>query len=384
MFLRDHVLRTGGTTYMLETLPQLESAHIRSSVCVLESPSSACDSLVRAGIPVDFLKHGKRDPRRFTDLDSVLRRRRPDILHLLGPKSFMRGRLLGLWHGIPTITHFHSMLSEPPWMRAAQRRLARYTALGLAPSKATADWAAQEYALPRDQVRVLDYGFDAQSYDIQDATARLAIRREWGIPQDAPVIGLPGRVIIAQKGQDIMIKLMPRLLERIPGLVLMIIGEGPDLALCRRIAQHTGTPQSIVFTGYRHDIPRILSAVDIVVVPSIWEDAHPFVALEAAAAGRPVVGFRSGGLPEAIRHSETGIIVPKGDADQLCTALIELFSNAELAQLLGKQGRIHARKFSFEKHVLQLTKIYQQLLLKQTRMADTIGKRPASDSKEED
>jgi glycosyltransferase involved in cell wall biosynthesis len=362
LFIRDHLARTGGTTYLLETLAQLDPARVRSSVCVLQPRSSASRDLEQLGVYTAFLNRAKRDPRRLADLDRILRETDADVLHLLGPKSFLWGRLLARRHRLPAIPHFHSMLPEPPMMAPVQRRLSRWTIAALSPSYAVRDWAAREYALPRDRIHVIYNGHDAARFAAAKPEHGQALRRELGIAADAPVIGLIGRVHTVQKGQDVMIRLMPQLLKRLPLVVLLVVGDGPDLGICRRLARQAGVEHAVLFTGYRTDIPEILSVVDVAVVPSVCDEGYPYVALEAAAAGRPVVAFRSGGLPEAVLDGGTGIVVPKGDVERLRDAIAELLSNRELALRLGEQGRLHAARFSLEDHARRLTDIYDRVL----------------------
>ncbi|MGH6945570.1 MAG: glycosyltransferase family 4 protein, partial [Geminicoccaceae bacterium] len=110
------------------------------------------------------------------------------------------------------------------------------------------------------------------------------------------------------------------------------------------------------------DIPDLLAAVDVAAVPSMCEEGLPFVALEAAAASRPVVAFRSGGLPEIVLHEETGIIVPKGDADGLAQAIARVLADPELARRLGANGRRHAARFTLSRHVERLMAVYDAIL----------------------
>jgi glycosyltransferase involved in cell wall biosynthesis len=86
------------------------------------------------------------------------------------------------------------------------------------------------------------------------------------------------------------------------------------------------------------------------------------VALEASVAGRPVVAFRSGGLPEVVVHERTGIIVPKGAVAGLAAAVVDVLEDSGLAARLGEGGRRHASRFSLSGHVDELTDIYEAML----------------------
>jgi glycosyltransferase involved in cell wall biosynthesis len=96
------------------------------------------------------------------------------------------------------------------------------------------------------------------------------------------------------------------------------------------------------------------------------EEGLPFVALEASAAGRPVVAFRSGGLPEAVMHDHSGLLVPKGDADGLADAIVRVLGDPALARRLGENGRRHAAEFTVARNVQGLTDLFEEVV-RQTR-----------------
>ena len=126
--------------------------------------------------------------------------------------------------------------SETPGMAIVQRRFAACTALGLAVSEAVRHWAIREYALAPRRMEVLYNGHDVDRFASAKPNARAGVRQELAIAPDAALIGLIGRVLTAQKGQDLMIRLMPEVLTRRSDAVLLIVGEGPDLQDCEALA----------------------------------------------------------------------------------------------------------------------------------------------------
>jgi glycosyltransferase involved in cell wall biosynthesis len=169
-------------------------------------------------------------------------------------------------------------------------------------------------------------------------------------------------VLASQKGQDLMIRLMPGLRRRRPDAVLLIVGDGADLETCRRSVTQHGVTDAVRLVGRHSDIPDILAAVDVVVVPSLVEEAFGFVALEASAAGRPVVAFRSGGLAEVVLHEGSGLLVPKGDADGLADAIVSVLGDSDLAHRLGEHGRRHAAGFTVARNVQGLTDLFEEVV----------------------
>jgi glycosyltransferase involved in cell wall biosynthesis len=374
LVIRDHLAPAGGTTYLRETLPQFDPARVRPSLCVLQPSRPVAREFEAAGIRPVFLERRTRDPRGLLDLLRLVRAQRPDLLFLSGPKSNLLGRLVARWSGVPAILRLNNMLPEAAGIALLQRRLASATAAGVAVSNAVKQWASRHYGLPPERIRVIHEGRNVDRFAALAPDARARIRDQLGIGEDAALIGLIGRVLSSQKGQDLMIGLMPELRRRRPDAVLLIVGNGPDLEACRRLAARLGLNDAVRFLGHRDDMPDVLAAVDVVVVPSLVDEGFPFVALEASAAGRPVVAFRSGGLPEAVMHDHSGLLVPKGDADGLADAIVRVLGDPALARRLGENGRRHAAEFTVARNVQGLTDLFEEVV-RQTRTSSLRARR---------
>jgi glycosyltransferase involved in cell wall biosynthesis len=362
LYIRDHLVWSGGTGYLLDTLPRFDPARIQARLCVLQPRGPLADRFASTGVRPIFVERRSRDPRRLLDLIRIARQERPDLLLLSGPRSMLQGRLLALRSGLPVILRFNNMLPEGRLALMAQRQLAGVTTSAFAVSHAVRHWAARTYSLPEDRIEVIHDGIDTGRYTSVDAEAHRRLRQELGISAGAPAIALLGRVLTEQKGQSLMIRGWPRLLERRPEAVLMIVGDGPDLEACRRLVRGLGLDHAVRFTGFRNDIPEILAAADLVVVPSLCAEGFSLVALEASAAGRPVVAFASGGLVETVRHEESGLIVPTGDWHALVDAVVRIIGDPVLADALGRGGRRHAKRFTTLRHVERLTGLCETVL----------------------
>ena len=236
LVIRDHLIWSGGTIYFLETLPRFDPTRVRLSMCVLQPRCPVARDFEAAGIRPVFLERRQRDPRRLLDLVRLVRARRPDLLFLSGPKSNLLGRLAARWTGVPAVLRLNNMLPEAAGVALVQRRLASGTTAAVAVSNAVRQWASRHYALPPERIRVVHDGRDVDRFAMPAPDARARIRRELDIQADAALIGLLGRVVSNQKGQDLMIGLMPELRRRRPDAVLLIVGDGRDLEACRREA----------------------------------------------------------------------------------------------------------------------------------------------------
>jgi glycosyltransferase involved in cell wall biosynthesis len=347
----------GLTTYFVATLPALKRAGIELSVCFIGVHHPAAEKLEANGVVPIFLRRHKWDPRAFLDLIKLFRERDFQLVHLTGRKSMLLGGLAARLFGLPAIIHLHDLDPPEHGTRLAQRALARRSALAIAVSESVRDVVQHEFAIPAERIVVLYNGLDLRPFAQTPAGARAAIRAELALSDTAPVIAVIGRVL-AFKGQAELIRAMPYVLEQHPGAKLLVVGEGSDRARCERLARQLGITEAVVFMGQRLDTPQILAAVDAVAVPSLVEEGFGLTALEAIAAGKPVVAFRSGALPIMVIHEETGLLVASGDVTGLAQALVRILSDKALAARLAAGARAHSRRFTLNRHVRKLRRIY--------------------------
>jgi hypothetical protein len=219
--------------------------------------------------------------------------------------------------------------------------------------------AIRDYRVPPEKVEVLYNGIATDPFDGLDSNARHQARAKLKLAEDMPVIGVFGRLFFAEKGQNALIGALPKILERCPGTKLLIVGDGPDRLECERLCGVLKVAHAVLFTGQRNDIAALMAAVDVVVVPSVCEEATPYVVLEALCAGRAVVASNVGGMGEIVVEGETGLLVPKGDVTALAEAVVCLLTDRRFRERLAAAGRQHARNFTIERHVQRLTEIYR-------------------------
>lgn len=361
VYIRDHLVAGGGTAALLETLPRFDTGRIAPSLCVLQPWNETAQAFEAAGVPAFCMGHRKRDPRCLWGARGWVRQRDPALLVLSGPKSLVVGGLLARLLGLPTSPFFNHMIADAKLTTMVQRRLTSTIAIAVASSRAVRDWACVRYRLPAARVEVVYPGHDVGRFAAIPTGTRQAIRAALGLAPTAPVIALAGRLVAAQKGQDLMIRAMPELLRHCPDAVLLIVGDGPDRAALETLTRRLGVAMAVRFLGRRDDVPDLLTASDVVAVPSVVEEAFGLTALEGMAAGRPVVAFASGGLPEIVRHNETGILVSKRDVAGLAAAVRRLLTNDALTRCFGAAGRRVAAEFTNEARVDGLTDIYERI-----------------------
>lgn len=183
------------------------------------------------------------------------------------------------------------------------------------------------------------------------------------IPKTAYVIGTVARLERA-KGIRYLIEAMPRVISGYPNTVLVIVGDGskrPELSL---LSQELGVSQNVVFTGQLTDPGPVLSVMDVFVLPSLRE-ALGIAILEAMAFSLPVVATGVGGIPEAVAHNKTGILVPPGNSEAIASALLRLADNPALRREYGSAGRKR-----FEEHFTESAMAEQTMALYRSMLTD--------------
>ena len=193
--------------------------------------------------------------------------------------------------------------------------------------------------LTDDKVTVIYNGIDTQRFF---DTSRNSMRANLGIPPEAPVIGTVGRLTI-QKGQKYLLDAVAMLKEKFSQTVLLIIGDGPMRDELGSRIKALGIDKNAILLGTRRDIPQLLSAMDVFVLPSLWEGLGTAL-IEAMAAGKAVIATDIAPFREIINSEKVGILVPVEDSKAMASSIELLFNNKSLAETFG--GSAKERVFS--------------------------------------
>jgi len=187
-----------------------------------------------------------------------------------------------------------------------------------------------------DKVEVIHHGTDIEEF-VHTTASPLSVKRGLGIPDDCLTVGVVGR-IAPEKGHLILLQAAALLGDRYP-LRYVIVGDGPSEAAVRDAVRTLGLEDRVVFAGFRDDVNNVIAALDILTLPSTWNEPCAAVVQQAMALCKPVVGTRAGGTPEMIMEGETGVLVPPSDAPALADAIARLAGDAFLRKRLGAAGR---------------------------------------------
>jgi glycosyltransferase involved in cell wall biosynthesis len=179
------------------------------------------------------------------------------------------------------------------------------------------------------------------------------------LDQNVAVIGFVGW-LLPIKGPDYLLKAMDDVWRGHPEASLVLVGKGDLDVDLRAEAQRKTTNGKVKFLGWREDIDEIMPLLDMLVLPSLNEGMGR-VLVEAMAAGKPVVASRVGGIPDLVRHGETGYLVPPADEKALADGIKKLLDDPAKAKQMGLRGQEHCRKFSLEAMIEKLDNLYSNL-----------------------
>ncbi|MDB9253342.1 glycosyltransferase family 4 protein [Halorubrum ezzemoulense] len=142
---------------------------------------------------------------------------------------------------------------------------------------------------------------------------------------------------------------------------LIIAGDGKIKSELKRSVQKKGLEQSVHLLGYREDVPELLAASDVLVLPS-YREGTPRVISEALASRTPIISTRIAGIPEQVPHGECGLLIEPGDVDALVDALDRLLSSEGLRQRMSESCRSQVERFSIEREQREIVKLYNKHL----------------------
>lgn len=365
MVLADHIgyadgVRHGVTTYLLHVLPLLAAAGIDLTVCFLREQHAAAADLRAHGIHPLFLGAGKWDPTVALRVAALARRRGVRLLHATGVKGTLVARTAARLIRARTLLHVHDLNDPGAALAALQRLVAQPTDAAVCVSQAVRELTVSRYHVRPERVRVARNGVPLEALRSAGAGARSRVRSELGIEAGRQVLAIIGRMHPV-KGHRALLSMLPAIVRSCPRALLLVIGDGPERGPCEALAQGLGLARHVRFLGRRADVPRLLSGVDLVLMPSQSEGLG-LAAIEALAAARPVVAFAAGGLPEVVADGVNGRLVPAGDCDAFAGAVIETLRDPGRRFSYARGAASSAEQFSVGAHVQRLIDCYRMTL----------------------
>ncbi|MBU0753839.1 MAG: glycosyltransferase family 4 protein [Planctomycetes bacterium] len=213
--------------------------------------------------------------------------------------------------------------------------------------------------IPAEKISVVHSGIDLSRFE--GIQGRSTLRKEFGLKEDTPVVGTVAH-FAWHKGIEFLVEAAIAIRKKIPNVKIFLIGEGKLEGRIRDLVDKLDLHETIVFTGFRKDIPQVLDFLDLFVMPSVLEGLCTSI-LDALSSRLPVIGSEVGGIPEIIEHEKTGLLVPPRDPQALAAAVVRLLEDRALAQRLAQAGRQKVEKqFSIQSMVIGNRKVYEKLL----------------------
>ena len=295
-------------------------------------------------------------------LSRFLRKKKFDIVHTHDLWSNLMGVPAARLAGVPAIVSSRRDLAHFDWYqgkrRAWLRRIQNLSGAVLANASPIRDALIAEDRFAPEKVHVIHNGIDVEKFrNARD-------RRDVLFPNvgDGKLVVLVGNMHSDVKGHPWLIECAPRVTREFPAVRFVLVGDGARRAQFEQQVSSLGLAQNFLFLGSRADIPDILAACDIAVLPSRAEGLSNAL-LEYLAAGLPTIASRVGGNSEVVEDGANGFLVPPDDSEALGVALLKMLRDPELMRRFGERGReFVVQNFSFERLVREVDALYNALL----------------------
>jgi glycosyltransferase involved in cell wall biosynthesis len=370
LFVDDHLGFPGGvvhgvTTYHINIQPAFDRSRATPFVAILRSYHPAAKTLAELDTDVTFFSRKKWDPRALVDIIKLIHKLDIDVVHANGAKSHLLSRIAGVLTRTKVIIHLHfSYKPRPVWLC---RILAKKTAMVITVSNVLRQQAVDDFAIPVERVRTIYLPIDIARFANPAIDARSRIRQEFELGEARSVITVCGRITTQpDKGPVAAIRMFAKLCERSVDAILLFAGDGPARSECEKLAQRLGIEDRVRFAGQRNDIPDILAAADIQLVPSIVEEAFGYAAIEAMCAKRPVIASNVGGLGEALGNGERGFLVNMEDVDSVVDVFERLIAKPSIADKKIECAWEFVSKLTTDEHIRQLYDVYDDIFTNST------------------
>lgn len=352
--------RSGAEKQMVLLAKGLPRDQFHVEVAALTRLGPLESELRHAGIPVTLIgKRLKADPFALLRLARFMRDRKFDVVQTWIFAANTYGRIAARRAGVPVVVV--SEMAVDLWKGRSQlavdRFLTRWTDVVVGNSRAVAAFYRDEAGVPESKLAVIPSGIGDEE---PPAVDRAEVRRALGIAADAPVVLFVGR-LAAQKAVDDLLSALDVLQHVRPDLRALIAGDGPLRERLEEHAASVGLRASVKFLGHREDVPQLLAASDLLVLPSLYEGL-PNVVLEAMRFRKPVVATAAPGTTEVVADGVTGLLVPMRNPVELARAIRRVIEEPGLAQRLGEAGRARAEsEFRAATMIERFAELYERI-----------------------
>jgi glycosyltransferase involved in cell wall biosynthesis len=356
-------------THILDLAERLPQNNIQPEILFFtEGPS--IEKANKKNIPSHLIIKGGGSLIFLYRLYKFLTTNRYDILHTHTINGNFFGRLAGKIAGVPvllTTVHSHIIdelkgLKKPSLSDHIRYKIDLFLSRWNKAMVVVAESIQKRltaHNIPEEKIYVIENGVDTDIFRPSSQIC-MEVRKELGIPAERKVVGLIGRMV-PLKNHSIFLQAAGEVLKEIKNVCFLIAGDGPLKENIQNHALSLGITDKVIFTGWRTDIERIITALDILVLCSQIE-GHNIVILEAMSCGKPVIGTDVQGIRSIITDDKNGVLVPEGDSTALAKTISYLLNNPPKAETLGISARNFIKeKYSITRMVADYTNLYQSL-----------------------
>jgi len=366
----DSLMPGGAEQLMPAMLKQFNKDTYDIRVCVLQvrKGNPIAVELEKEGIPVDLvLVRNLRNPINIFRVLQYFKKQSPDLIHTQLEFSDTLGNVAAKILHLPSVSTLHT-LEIPKKRKFAILRLKlkwfvlkHYCDAIITVSEKTREHHLKFGKLPPAKIKTIYNGIQLSRFQGGNKTHPNKVKQALNLRLNHTIITTIA-VLREPKGIQYMLKALPGVLKHKPDLTYMIVGDGVYKASLQDLVADLRLQEHVVFTGYRTDIPNLLTISDLFILPSLG-DALPTVLIEALASETPIIATQVGGIPEIIENNVNGLLVPPADSESLAEACLKILQNQELSHQLTSNGLATAElRFDVKAQVEQLENLYIELI----------------------
>lgn len=375
---------TGPETYLLDLLGGINSDKFNALIaCEIKTSGNShifINELRERNVSLEEIRIGSRF--NFKDIYFLIRLIKENHIHLIhthDARSNVIGLLAGKLTGTPMVSFAHGWLN---WTTTLSKEMLYATLEAKALTGASAVIVASQSmqkdllgkGLPEEKIHYIPYGIDTDKFTIKSGRDR--IRKEFKVGLKTVLIGVVGR-FHPWKGHKYFLEAAGTIVKHYSDARFILVGDVAfdehdqyKMSLLEQV-KALQLEENIIFAGSRNDIPDIMRAIDLLVLPSLRE---PFgiVTIEAHSCGKPVVATRVGGIPEAMEENVTGLLVQPKDSEELANAILSLLNDRKKMKTMGLKGRKRVEAlFSKEAMIRKTEELYEKVVFDQVSGDET-------------
>jgi len=355
----------GVENQLLLVLKNYNKEKFQPFVCSLSDKGEIGKEIEKSGIKVFALNKLKHtfDCSIIKDICNIIKREKIQIVRTHQYHANFYGRIAAKKSKVPCIVaSVHNVYTRDKKLhrRIINRFLARFTDKIIAVSEEVKKDILKYDKIPEDKVQVIYNGIDLNAFN--ESFDKDQIKNKLGINPNVPVIGTVGR-LTEQKGHIYLLQAVSKLKHKFPDIKVLIVGDGPFMDELKSYTSSSGLSNNVIFTGFRRDIPELLSIMDIFVFPSLWEGL-PNALIEAMASGKAIIASNLPQIKEVLDSDGLGILVPPKDINAISESITFLLKNRLTAENMGILVKNRAFNcFSIKNTVKLYEKLFEKILI---------------------